>query len=241
MGLSVRKLILAVLNAFWPLRCLSCRKGLPHDSSHPLCAACRDRVLSMPDPVCAVCGTHLPDGGEHCRRCRKEDFAFSAVRSFGPYDGPLRDLIRRFKYGGKDRLARTLAGLLKSAWDSYPEIRSAEVLAYVPLHHAAERERGYNQSRLLAKELAELLPGMPLADGAVRKVRNTASQTRLTREERAENLSSAFAVEDAGPFKGKNVLIVDDVCTTGSTLNELAKTLRRAGARRVFGLTLARD
>ena len=230
----------ALINWFYPNRCLACRGDLRFDERKRICPSCAAGILPMPEPSCALCGAHLPDGGMNCFDCRNGEFEFTAVRCFGKLEGPLRELIHLFKYAGKDRLCEDLSEFLWRAWTRYPEIRQAEIAVPVPLHPANLRERGYNQSGLLAERFSSLV-GLKLEEKALARVRKTATQTRLAREGRRENVDGAFEIGDPDAVKGKNVLLIDDVCTTGSTLNECAKALKKAGAGKVFGLALARD
>ncbi|OGR85186.1 MAG: hypothetical protein A2901_06520 [Elusimicrobia bacterium RIFCSPLOWO2_01_FULL_54_10] len=160
------------------------------------------------------------------------------VRSCAPFDGALKELIHQLKYSGKDYLARDLAPVLMEGWRRHPEIQLTEIVVSVPLHPARLRERGYNQSEALAREMARLAR-VPFLD-ALKRARNTVSQTQLDSQERAKNVAGVFQVRTPGQIAGKRVLLVDDVCTTGSTLGECAQALLQAGARQVFALTLAR-
>ena len=201
-----------------------------------------EAMPAMRDPICAQCGVHLPDGGKHCFRCKKGKIHFDVVRSFGSFEGPLKELIHKFKYEGKDYLGEDLSFFLLKAWNLYPELKAAEAAVPVPLHGASLRERGYNQAEVLAKHFVLWLQPHPLpcAD-LLERVRRTETQTRLASRARAKNVESAFTVRDPSAVKGKTILLVDDVCTTCATLNECAITLKGAGARKVFALTLARN
>src|SRR3989344_2737366 len=146
---------LAVLNLIYPLRCAGCEMDLPYSEPGRICRACEESVREIPSPFCVKCGVHLPDGGERCFLCRRQQFSFEAVRSCSKFEGVLKDLIHQFKYGGKDYLGRDLVFLLTKGWRRYPEIQTAELVMPVPLHPAAFRERGYNQSEILARGFAE--------------------------------------------------------------------------------------
>lgn len=244
--MSLRKYYLALLNLFFPHRCLSCRTDLPFDEPRHLCPRCLEAVLPVPEPLCVQCGAHLPGGRERCEHCKKGEMPIAMVRSSARFEGPIRDLIHHFKYHGKDYLFRELTDLLVTSWNKYPELQEPDVIVPVPLHPAGLRERGYNQSALLAKELVSRLnreqPGTKRTlSHALIRAKNTPSQTTLSREERVQNLRSAFLINDGQDVRGRSVLLIDDVCTSASTLNECARALRNAGASQVFGLTLARD
>lgn len=251
--LALKNYWLAFLNLFYPNRCLSCKKELAYNETFHLCSLCSNSIQQVSEPVCVRCGVHLPFGGMHCFFCRKEKRYFTFVRSAGNFTGALREMVHQLKYSGKDYLSKELARVLLDGWKRYPELKDAEMVIPVPLHPSALRERGYNQAELLARSFVSLLqetPSLhPLRDGErivknvlVRK-KKTQSQTLLNREERNLNVTDAFAVQEqeVHKIKGKIVLLIDDVCTTGATLNECAKVLKKAGAKRVSGLTLARD
>lgn len=165
------------------------------------------------------------------------------MRSFGQFAGPLQNLIYKLKYGGKDELGNELSFFLMKAWERYPEIHDSDAAVPVPMHGSSLRERGYNQAEVLAFCFARNLGparGLPFSK-ALARTRRTTSQTRLHSADRAKNVESAFAVKDPALVKGKTILLIDDVCTTGSTLQECAKALKKGGAKKVSALTLARN
>lgn len=151
--------------------------------------------------------------------------------------------IRRFKYAGRKTLVQSFTTLLEQAWILYPEIQSVEALVPIPLHRSSHRERGFNQAALLAHALSPLL-SVPVFDHVLVRTRRTVPQFRLRREQRLTNLKNAFQIVngvDAKPLKSAQILLIDDVCTTGTTLVECAQTLKSAGASAVKALVLARD
>lgn len=240
---------LALLNWFYPKRCFSCRSELPFSHPKQLCGQCEQTIQPIREPFCVQCGVHLPDGGMHCFHCRREKSHLSLARCSGIFEGPLRDLIHQLKYSGKDYLAEELALLLLRAWNQYPELHESEIVIPVPLHASSLRERGYNQSELLAEKFLSHLSSrhsnadLRILRKALVRIKKTASQTLFDREARLKNMAGAFEVQEKfrNEIKGKNILLMDDVCTSGATLNECAKVLRKCGAKKVFGLTLARD
>jgi ComF family protein len=156
--------------------------------------------------------------------------------SLYPYVSPLSDAIRLFKYQRKVILADALGALMRYAADPVPQ---ADCLMPVPLHVGRLREREFNQSLLLADRLNRRLR-LPLSYDNLIRLRPTEPQTELSRKARLKNLRSAFGLARPGAVWGQRVLLVDDVFTTGTTLNECAKVLRKAGAKEVYALTLAR-
>ena len=186
-------------------------------------------------PLCPHCGK--PQGtADLCSNCVDHLQSIEGLRSTCLYEGTLREAIHRFKYGNMRALAVPLGDLLVDVWRSVS--RGVEVLVPVPLHRRRLRERGYNQSRLLALRLSTSV-GVPVVDDALRRIRYTASQTRLGMHERHENVVNAFScVSDR--LQGKRVALVDDVCTTGATLEACGAALRAGGVASVWAVTVAR-
>ena len=207
---------LAMINLFYPLRCASCKRDLPYDAPSRICPLCLSSLDELP---------HDPRP--------------SFIRSCFPYEGTAKELIHEFKYSGKDYLSEILVPFLLKTWRKYPEMASAEAVCSVPAHPARVRERGYNQSEVLAKEFAKTA-ALPYIS-ALERVRNTPSQIALKRDERARNVEGAFRARAPALVRGKSVLLVDDVCTTGATLQACAAALREAGSGKVFALTFARQ
>lgn len=156
------------------------------------------------------------------------------IRHYGLFEDPLKNLIYQFKFENKFGLARPFAQLLT---DIAP--RQVDVIIPVPLHISRLRERTYNQSALMAKELSSLL-GIPTRLTLLRKIRATFSQTDLPKSKRQSNVRGSFEVTDSSRINGKRVLLIDDVYTTGATLQECVKTLLRANAKQVYAITLAK-
>jgi ComF family protein len=150
----------------------------------------------------------------------------------------IRKAIHQFKYQGLKALAQPLAELLDNYWRALPP--ACDVVVPVPLHPRRQRQRGYNHSGLLARKLGGLI-GLPVMEGYLLRHRDTAPQARTAgAEERRENVAEAFLCRDQR-LEGKRILLIDDVCTTGATLDACARALRSAGAASVWGLTLARE
>jgi ComF family protein len=169
---------------------------------------------------------------------RTEAFAFEEARSFASHEGKLRALVQRLKYDGYRPLARPLARFLAHAAEQLSE-QSFDIVVPVPLHRKRERQRGFNQAEILAKELARLRK-IPLGSRDCMRVRDTPPQTGLRAAERRKNVAGAFAVPHPERVQGKRVLLIDDVLTTGATASACAQALRKAGAKGVWVATLAR-
>jgi ComF family protein len=162
------------------------------------------------------------------------------LRAFANYEGALRNCIHALKYGGQTRLAQPLSELLAQTYQMYP--MQTDLLIPMPLHSARQKQRGYNHATLLARACSKQL-GLPLYEDLVIRQRATSSQVGLTPQQRHQNVAGAFSLVPTSTtrtiFK-RNIIIIDDVCTTGASLEACAETLFRAGASHVWGLVLAR-
>jgi ComF family protein len=231
----IRRHVIAsrLINFFFPSRCPSCCQETDTIACAPFCADCWEGIESYSGPSCAICST--PFASAHattCASCRTEPPFFTHAETFGLYEGVLAMAINRLKFHGIRRLARPLGQLLASC-----AAPPADVVVCVPLSLRSLRERGFNQAHHLAKCVSETT-GIPLvADGLV-KDRDTHPQIGLSARQRRTNLKGAFTA--VKHFAGLRVVLVDDVMTTGATLNECARVLVKAGAQEVFVLALAR-
>ncbi|MEW6245154.1 MAG: ComF family protein [Nitrospirota bacterium] len=231
------------LNTLLPVECAVCRTPLTDDPVPFFCRRCWSAIEPFHGPSCPRCHQPFPSAvsllhspTHLCGACRKTKPAYTEAWSLYPYVPPLQEAIRLFKYGGKVTLADALAELLNRA---LPEPPAADLVMPVPLHPARLREREFNQSLLLADRLSRRLR-IPLSFTNLVRARATEAQTRLRRSARLKNLRRAFQVRRPQEVAGKRVLLIDDVWTTGTTINECAKALRKAGTGDVFALTVAR-
>jgi len=230
-----------LLNALLPRTCAHCGLDLHYLDAAPLCPGCRARLEPLPALHCRACGLPLPDGGAACRDCRGvAPRALALARSAFVFNPELRSVVHAFKYKGRDDLAAPLAAEMAAALDRFPELSSYTFSAAVPLHPAKRRERGFNQAELLSAALAARRNLFHLA-GACERVRNTPSQTALSKADRKANMAGAFRASRPELVKGRNILLIDDVATTLATLDELAAEFKRAGAASVAAYTLARE
>jgi ComF family protein len=174
-----------------------------------------------------------------CLKCAVEVPPYSGARAFGYYASELSQLIQAFKFKGRRDLASLLAPLIASAYlESWPE-RGADVIVPVPLHSKRKRERGFNQAALLASMVGRLL-GLGLCEKILVRVRHTAAQIGLTDAERSRNVWKVFKCAQPALARGKRLLLIDDVMTTGATVTSATEALLEAGALRVMVLTIAR-
>ncbi len=201
-----------------------------------LCDMCASMLPLLTEPVCERCGQPW-DGEGLCPRCRTSLQHIAAIRSAFLFEGHIRDVIHALKYRGGAEVAPLLGRRMAEAWQRYA-IKS-DLLVPVPLYPDRQLQRGYNQSALLALALSQEI-GIPVSVQGLIRVRNTASQTKLNQEERRKNVAAAFACYGDVSFAGKHVTLVDDVATTGATLDACADVLLANQAKAVNAFTLAR-
>ena len=226
-----------------PVECLACSRSLSADPVPFFCAACWHTIRPLQQPTCARCDqpfvspaatSYTPN--HQCQQCQERPPDFQRAWTLFPYLPPLQEAICSFKYRGKHTLARPLARLMINA---LPGEINVDVIIPVPLHPSRLRAREFNQSLLLADQLSRHL-ALPVSVANLVRTTATDPQTTLTRQARLQNLRKAFEVRSPQSLAEKRILLLDDVFTTGTTLNECAKTLRKAGSGPVFALTLAR-
>ena len=230
-----------LLNIFFPPLCHSCRQPVPPSSDIHLCPQCRELVKAVSTPLCITCGTPFQtiDGIDHrCGGCLASPPPFAAARAAVAFDGPVRELVHRFKYSKQVRLRRPLGLMMAERLAPFATEASPDLLIPVPLHIKRLRGRGFNQALLLASLLGRQW-GIQVSRHNLRRVRWTEPQVELSPDERIKNVRGAFQVADPGEIAGKRIMLVDDVYTTGSTVKECAKTLKQAGAAAVYVATVA--
>lgn len=220
----------SLLDLLFPPRCVVC-----HQVGTWLCPECVDRLPRLSGPVCQRCGTPITSG-MFCQTCQEVPWRLEGIRSVAPFRGPVRAAIHYLKYHHARELADPLGELMARYWRQNP--LPAEAIVPVPLHPSRLRRRGYNQAALLAWALGCRV-GLPVDEDALCRVRATVSQMRLKAADRRRNVENAFHCP-TDRMRGRRVLLVDDVCTTGATLEACADALREGGARQVWALTLAR-
>ena len=249
----------AIFNTLLPVRCHACGRVIAPVSADCkaggseailracLCDACVGTFLAIESPLCPRCGKMFVSrqGPDHlCSHCSRHRWHFESARSAGVFDHCLAALVYRFKYSGRTGLAKPLGLIMRAVLHDTWTPDDIDCVVPVPLHRKRLRERGFNQSHLLARSLAASQAAGPEAlhvdADVLRRIRPTASQTGLGRKDREANLKNAFAVNPGKSVAGLRLLVVDDVFTTGATVNECARGLLNAGAGRVDILTLAR-
>ena len=239
----LRLLLKGLKDLVYPDCCAACgNKIIPGAEKKLICASCWDKIEMNLPPFCLSCGRHLEGlniGKNICTGCLKIKFHFD--RAFSPckYSGTIKKLIHDFKYSGNDYLGHTLGEMMNSFIREYNlPLQDLDFIIPVPLHKSRMREREFNQAQILSGQIAERFDKKVLPQVLTRH-KATKSQTELTPEERRLNLENSFCVTRPELIKEKDLLLVDDVLTTGATSNQAAKSLKESGARRIILLTLA--
>ena len=237
----------ALASLAFPAPCRICTRILDTGSPIPFCHSCTEALTqTLPEPLCARCGRPIVSAASAegmslplCHLCRSQVYAFDFARSFGAYTPRMSRAILLLKYGNVAPIgawfARRLAGLIERE----PQDFAVDAVVPVPLDRGRLRERGYNQAELIAKPLARMLR-IPFRSYLLVRTRPRPNQLRLTRRERWETVRGAYATHETAQVDNLRVLLVDDVFTTGATLDACARALKGAGAARVVGLTVAR-
>lgn len=238
---TVRQLFNALLDVLLPPICHICHSFIPNAGTLHICPTCLERLPLVVSPRCSLCGIPFSgSGGDHrCGACTLQPPHFDAARAHFLYEGPIRELIHAFKYNRKTHLRYPLALLALEGIDEIMADHGPNLIVPVPLHRSRLRQRGFNQAVLLGRVLSHRL-ALPMAPDALVRTRATEPQIELSAAERRVNVRGAFSVKGSERIVGKKILLLDDVMTTGSTMDECAKELNKAGASAVIALTIAR-
>lgn len=223
----------------FPRLCCGCGERVL-ESGRLICIRCEGTIEDLILPLCPTCGVPAARGGAStCDDCPRRTVHFTTARGTTPFTGIAKTLVEKLKYSGRVEYAPVMAQRMAEALrHGFPGVEFDGVLP-VPLHSTRYRDRGFNQSEEIGRHLSRMT-GLAMSTGLLKRARPTPSQTRLKRKERAENIKDAFECPDPAAMAGKCLLLVDDVYTTGATLNECARTLIESGARSVHCLTYAR-
>lgn len=238
----IRHLTARIADLIVPRRCPGCGKVTDGD----FCGSCAEAIRPIAAPICESCGADMPAGVSEnrpdCEWCRPRKFRFDAARAAVRHEGPARRAVIRFKYHRILALGGPLASLMVRALEQVPvlfeDMRGADVIVPVPLHWRRHAWRGFNQAGILARPVADALD-IPVAP-SLKRIRNNRPQSRLSTKQRMENVKGIFALDPRFPVDGKKVILLDDVMTTGSTVNECARVLKKGGAKKVYVFTMSR-
>jgi len=230
-----------MLDLLYPRNCVRCGMSSPEALPH-LCWDCLSDTPKIEAPFCVCCGDPVAGTIQHdytCFACSRKTPAFEFARSAVRYEGAVGEALRALKYNQAVWLAADLAALLFACVQAEYPGGKFDCVSAVPLHPTRFRARGFNQSSLLAAELARRME-LPYKEKAARRIRSTNTQTGLTAPQRAANVHAAFRSGLFAPLKRKRILLVDDVMTTGATVNACASALKKGGAQTVHVVTVAR-
>ncbi len=228
------------LRFLFPPQCHCCETFL-EEGEQGVCRGCFSKIRWIEPPFCTICGVPFLSGeieSHPCGACLTRRRYFTIARALGYYEGPFRETIHRWKYEEKNCLTRFFGEKLAEGFRRYWDVESFDLLLPVPLHPCRLRERGFNQALLLVRELNRSTR-IPYSKKLLRKKILTPPQVHLSRAEREKAVRGSFDLQREEEVEGKLILLVDDVYTTGSTVNECARVLRKAGAKQIDVLTLA--
>lgn len=235
----------ALVSVIFPADCRICGELLVDSRRVPICSRCLASLVRLPSAICETCGCplsglQLKEGQPRlCPACQNKTYGFDCARSFAIYQGPLVRTILLLKFEQIEPLGAWFAERLAEVVESERDRFAADIVVPVPLHRQRERERGYNQASLISRPLAKRL-GLPHKALLLMRTKARPDKRILTFEERWESVRGAFATRPGSQVDNLRVLLIDDVLTTGATLDACARALREAGAKSVVGLTVAR-
>lgn len=227
-----------LINTFYPrhIKCVYCKDEIEIKNPYDMCENCQTNLPFIKNYFCEKCGLQFEkDGKGTCLNCKASNFYFDFARSALCFDGNVVNAIHKFKYARYKFLAEPFSRLLYNVlllqnW-------KIDLICYVPLFSKREKDRGYNQSRELAQHLSKLT-NIEVCHN-IERVRDTPTQTQLSRKERQLNVKDCFKLLDTKQFNNLNIVLIDDVFTSGSTTNEISKLLKKAGASKIYVLTIA--
>jgi competence protein ComFC len=241
----LRGLLSGLKDLIYPNCCLICKNRIPpHGQQQFICCGCWDKIEKNSPPFCSRCGRHLDIQAiekNTCLNCSKCGINFCFDRAFSPcvYTGTVKNLVHEFKYSGKDYLGKPLGKLMNAFIRDYQlPIEHLDFIIPVPLHKSRKREREFNQAEILSREIGWTFGKKVLIDTLIR-IKPTKTQTELTFQERCQNVEKSFFITKPELIRDTNLMLVDDVLTTGATSSEAARCLKNAGAQKVLLLTLA--
>ncbi len=237
----MKSFIPALLDFLFPPLCHICRSFIPDAGELHICTNCRERLPLAISPLCNICGIQFTGAGnDHiCGQCITHPPHFDCARAHLLYEGAAREMIHSFKYQHKTHLRRPLALLALEGLTDFIVEQSPDLIVPVPLHRSRLRSRGFNQALLLGNILSDRL-SIPMLPNGLAKIRQTEPQIELSAEQRRSNVKGAFTSTRPTDIAGRRILLLDDVMTTGSTVDECSKELKKTGANSILVVTIAR-
>jgi len=239
----VSEYIHGLLDLFYPRFCLHCNRNLNTSRELYICNDCKKQIVYIDDHHCTRCGAALgphtaSTAKEGCTVCRGKNLHFDTMTSIAYYDGVIKTLIHKFKYARQKFLFNVLNNIIITHGKLQEIVPGIDVIVPVPLHWIKKIQRGFNQSELLSLGIQRHFL-KPISTNNLCRIKNTASQTQLSKSQRQVNMHNAFVVKYPKLFMGKKILLVDDVLTTGVTASECSKKLKEFGAKSVHLFVLA--
>ncbi len=234
-------LLTGLLDAILPPNCILCRNYHPRTRTNPVCPSCVQALPFNTPPFCLKCSRHLDHGNHNgiCASCHDHPPIFDEAWGMIRYEGMAKDLLHRFKFHDKTSLRHAFGDIIETFLTHYSiSFDRDSILMPIPLHPLRLRERGYDQALLLANAISSVTE-LPVLHSHLIRVRNTPHQTGLNQKERFTNITGAFKIKPSSTVQNKKIILVDDLLTTGATVNEAAKALKAGGANKVSVLTLA--
>jgi ComF family protein len=233
-----------LLDLIYPRVCFGCKVKLPICSGIYLCEKCLNKVKYLCPPFCHFCGIPVGENifeekTSRCIECTSQRYYFKKGYTASIYDNLIKECIHSLKYNSHTYLGSTLGTVMSEYAKKFIPVEDIDLIVPVPLHWKKLRDRGFNQSVVLGSVLAEKTGVMFVSKG-ISRTKSMPSQVRLSRNERMHNLEGAFCVTKPEYFVNKRLLLVDDVFTTGATMNECARALIKSGAKEVSAFSLAR-
>jgi Predicted amidophosphoribosyltransferases len=222
-----------ILDLIYPPKCIVCDNIIEFGSKKFLCDECKDLFKTITGRRCEKCSRPIKHG-KLCSICTKKNFYFDKNYSLFVYDELMQDLIHRFKFKNHPAIGKGL-GKIMAHEINFDVIKNVDYILAVPIHKIRRRNRGFNQSEILAKEIARKM-NLPMRADILKRIKNTKPQWHLNSHERENNLENAFSAKNV---KGLNLMLIDDIFTTGSTINKCAQFLKDAGAKSVISFTLS--
>ena len=220
---------------FFPKICLSCDERLL-DSEQYLCLNCSNSLKFLED-FCPICGA--PKADCECKVCQTNKFLFDKAHSVFMFNKVVQNMIHEFKYNEITRIAKFFGKLSQEYIEKFEPFDHIDYIVPVPLHKVKKRSRGFNQAEYITREISKNMNWKHLPN-LIKRKRFTETQTKLNKEQRRENVSLAFKINPKYNIRGKNILLVDDVFTTGSTVNSITAALKEKQVNKVYVFTIAR-
>lgn len=234
--------VVQLLDVLYPRECVSCLAPIKEPLENGLCWDCRSGSTPLGPPWCEVCGMKIAGRVDHmfiCADCREDPPVYTKARSLYAYEGGIREAIHALKYQRDFSVVPDLARVLQAGVRAHFVQEGPVHLCPVPLHRAKKRKRGFNQAEELVRAMCRLDHEFQMWRG-IQRVKNTETQTHLSKAGRRENVRGAFGLRKRMPTVPEQVILVDDVMTTGATLQAAARAVKQAGAQQVMTLTVAR-